>query len=273
MTPLVKKELLRFLEEDIGRGDITSEAICRGEHVKALIKAKGKGVLAGSPFVKEIFKILGGVHVVFLKDEGEVFKKGEILAELEGDSHAILSTERTVLNLLQSLSGIATRAKLFAEALEGTNIKILDTRKTTPGFRFFEKYAVRVGGGTNHRFALYDMILIKDNHKKIAGSVKEAIRRVKETFGHIYKIEVEVENLWELQEALSEGVDVVMLDNFDPQQVKEAVKIVKGKVKVEVSGNITFENLKNYAIEGVDFISAGTVIYGASWIDLSLKVL
>ncbi len=273
MTPFVRKELLRFLEEDIGRGDITSEAICRGEYIKAHIKAKSEGVLAGSPFAEEIFKILGRVQINFSKKEGEVFKEGELLAELEGDAYTILSAERTVLNLLQSLSGIATRARLFAETLSGTNIKILDTRKTTPGFRFFEKYAVRIGGGLNHRYALYDMILIKDNHKKVAGGIKEAIRKAKEKFGHIYKIEVEIENLLELEEALSEGADIVMLDNFEPEQVKEAIQLIKGKVKVEVSGNINLKNLGQYAIKGVDFISAGTIIYGASWADLSLKVL
>ncbi|HIC96943.1 MAG TPA: carboxylating nicotinate-nucleotide diphosphorylase, partial [Aquificaceae bacterium] len=177
------------------------------------------------------------------------------------------------LNILQSLSGIATTVRRFVKALEGTGIKLLDTRKTTPGYRFFEKYAVRVGGGTNHRFALYDMVLVKDNHKRVAGGLKEAVRRVKEKVGPTLKIEVEVEDIAEVEEALSVGVDIIMLDNFSPEEVGEAVKLIGGRTRVEVSGNINLENVREYAIKGVDYISCGSVIYGASWCDLSLKVL
>lgn len=269
----VRSQLQRFLEEDLGIGDITTELLCSEETVSAVIKAKGRGVLAGLPFVQELFLMLGGVYIRPMKDEGEAFEEGDVLLELEGRAEMILVGERLALNILQSLSGIATRAREFAKALEGTSIKILDTRKTTPGYRFFEKYAVRVGGGRNHRFALYDMVLIKDNHKKVAGGIREAIRKVKEKISPAYRIEVEVESIEELEEALQEGVDIVMLDNFAPEQVREGVNMVGGRVEIEVSGNITLENIKDYAVEGVDYISSGSIIYGASWCDLSLKVL
>ncbi len=269
----VRSQLQRFLEEDLGIGDITTELLCSEETVSAVIKAKGRGVLAGLPFVQELFLMLGGVYIRPMKDEGEAFEEGDVLLELEGRAEMILVGERLALNILQSLSGIATRAREFAKALEGTSIKILDTRKTTPGYRFFEKYAVRVGGGRNHRFALYDMVLIKDNHKKVAGGISEAIRKVKEKISPAYRIEVEVESIEELEEALQEGVDIVMLDNFAPEQVREGVNMVGGRVEIEVSGNITLENIKDYAVEGVDYISSGSIIYGASWCDLSLKVL
>ena len=269
----IRSQLQRFLEEDLGTGDLTTELIVSEETVRAVVKAKEKGVLAGLPFVQELFLMLGGVYVKPLVSEGKEFKEGDVILELEGRAEVVLSGERVALNILQSLSGIATRTREFVRALEGTGVRILDTRKTTPGYRFFEKYAVRVGGGSSHRFALYDMVLIKDNHKRVAGGLEEALRRVKERVGPAYRIEVEVENLEELEKALDLGVDIVMLDNFSPEEVREAVKIVKGRAKVEVSGGITLENVRDYAIEGVDYISSGSVIYGASWIDLSLRVL
>ena len=269
----VRSQLQRFLEEDLGTGDLTTELIVSEETARAVIKAKEGGILAGLPFVQELFLMLGGVYVKPLTNEGSEFREGDAILELDGRAEIILSAERLALNLLQSLSGIATRTREFVKALEGTGIRILDTRKTTPGYRFFEKYAVRVGGGSNHRFALYDMVLIKDNHKKVVGGIEEAVKRVKGRVGPAYRIEVEVESLEELEKAIGLGVDMVMLDNFSPEEVREAVKIVKGRSKVEVSGNITLQNVREYAIEGVDYISSGSIIYGASWIDLSLKFL
>ena len=270
---LIQAKLKEFLNEDLGYQDITTEGIYRGERVKAFIKAKEDGILAGLPFAEELFHLLGQVEIKVLKKEGESFKAGDILIELEGDAKSILTGERVALNILQRLSGIATTTRKFVEKLEPKGIKILDTRKTTPGFRFFEKYAVRVGGGTNHRFALYDMVLIKDNHKKVAGSLREAVKRIREKISPVYKIEVEIENLDELEEALELGVDIVMLDNFSPQEVREAIKLVNGRCLVEVSGNITLENLEEYAVEGVNFISSGSIIHSSRWIDLSLKIL
>ncbi|MFN3870199.1 MAG: carboxylating nicotinate-nucleotide diphosphorylase [Aquificaceae bacterium] len=269
---MVEKFLLRFLEEDIGNFDITTESIYRGERARAVIVAKEEGILAGVDFAIRVFQLLGEVKVVESLKEGEEFSKGEKLLVLEGPAHILLKGERVALNLLQRLSGIATLTRKFVKALEGTNVKLLDTRKTTPGMRYFEKYAVRVGGGLNHRFGLYDMVLIKDNHKAIAGGIKEAIRRVKESISPAYKIEVEVENLQELQEALESGVDMVLLDNFKPEDIKRAVDIIRGKVLVEVSGNINLSNIKDYAIEGVNFISSGAITHSARWIDLSMRL-
>ncbi|WP_461831501.1 carboxylating nicotinate-nucleotide diphosphorylase [Aquifex sp.] len=270
---LVREKLIEFLNEDIGTGDITTEGVYRGEKTEAVIKAKEDGVLAGSPFVIELFNILGDVKVNFKKREGEEFKKGEVLATLEGNARSILMGERTALNLLQRLSGIATTAKKFAKKLEKKGIRILDTRKTTPGFRLFEKYAVRIGGGTNHRFALYDMVLIKDNHKKVAGGLKEAVNRVREKISPFYKIEVEVESIEELKEAIDLKVDIIMLDNFSPEDVRKAIELINGHALIEVSGNITLENVELYAVEGVDFISSGSIIHSSRWVDISLKIL
>ncbi|MFN3813066.1 MAG: carboxylating nicotinate-nucleotide diphosphorylase [Aquificaceae bacterium] len=264
--------LLGYIKEDLGVGDITTDGVFRGERVRASIRAKEDGVLAGIPFAIKVFEILGGVDVIFAKDEGEKFRKGDDLLVLEGQANIVLKGERLALNILQRLSGISTLTKKVVNKLENTNIKLLDTRKTTPGFRFFEKYAVRVGGGFNHRFALYDMVLIKDNHKRLAGSIKEAVRRVRRSVSPVYKVEVEVENLLEVEEALKCGVDIVMLDNFSPQMVKEAVSLVKGAALIEVSGNINLDNIPNYAIKGVDYISCGFITHSARWIDISLSI-
>ncbi len=268
----VEELLKNFLKEDIATGDITTEGVCRGEKAIGTIKAKEGGVLAGMPFAIRVFELLGDIKLIYAKTDGESFQKGETLMTLEGPAQVLLKGERTALNILQRLSGIATLTNKMVKELEGTNIELLDTRKTTPGFRYFEKYAVKVGGGKNHRFGLYDMVLIKDNHKKVAGSLREAVRRVKQMVGPAYRVEVEVESLEELSEALSCEVDVVLLDNFSPEDVKKAVNMVRGKVKVEVSGNITPENIKEYAIEGVNYISCGFITHSARWIDMSMKI-
>uniref|UniRef100_A0A7C2VDW4 Probable nicotinate-nucleotide pyrophosphorylase [carboxylating] n=1 Tax=Hydrogenobacter sp. TaxID=2152829 RepID=A0A7C2VDW4_9AQUI len=269
---MVDRLLLTFLEEDIGHADITTEGVCRGESARAVVVAKEGGVLAGVGFALRVFELLGSVKLIKSLRDGEEFSKGDEVLVLEGPSDVLLKGERVALNLMQRLSGIATVVRRYVKALEGTNIKLLDTRKTTPGMRYFEKYAVRIGGGVNHRFGLYDMVLIKDNHKAVAGSIREAVRRVKEGLSPAYKVEVEVENLQELEEALECGVDMVLLDNFSPKEVREAVKITKGRILVEVSGNINLENIKDYAIEGVHFISSGSITHSARWLDLSMRV-
>ncbi|MFN7064804.1 MAG: carboxylating nicotinate-nucleotide diphosphorylase [Aquificaceae bacterium] len=269
---MVDRVLLRFLEEDLGNSDITTEGIFRGERARGAVLAKEEGVLAGIGFAIRFFEMLGGVEVIKSLEDGKEFKKGEELLLLEGPGEILLKGERVALNLVQRLSGIATTTREFVRALEGTGIKLLDTRKTTPGMRYFEKYAVRVGGGFNHRFGLYDMVLIKDNHKVIAGGIGAAIKRVKEHLSPAYKIEVEVENLTELQEAIEGGVDMVLLDNFSPEDIKKAIEIIKGRVLVEVSGNITLANIRDYAIEGVNFISSGAITHSAKWIDLSMRL-
>ena len=278
MNPLLVDELLKnYLNEDIGRADLSAEGIFRGERVKAVIKAKEDGILAGLPFAVRVFKLLdGNLRFSSPLREGMEFKKGDILLEVEGNAKAILMGERVALNILQRLSGIATKTRKMVEKIRDLPVRLLDTRKTTPGFRLFEKYAVKVGGGENHRFALYDMVMIKDNHIKVAGGVEEAIRRVRELIPPVYKVEVEVSDFEELLKVLHLPVDIVMLDNFSVEDAREAVKIIRktGKpFEIEISGGIKENNIREYALTGVDYISSGSVIHSARWLDLSMKVI
>lgn len=258
-----------FLKEDIGEGDKTTEWIVPENHrAKAKIVAKEEGIIAGHTYAKEIFKALdNGINYRELKKDGEYVKNGEVVAEVEGKTRAILTGERVALNILQRLSGIATLTREYVKAVNGTKAKILDTRKTTPGLREMEKYAVRIGGGENHRFNLSEMILIKENHIFVAGSIKEAIKRVK---GKGLKVEVEVKSMDELIEALEEEVDRILLDNWDTEKIKEAVKLVKGKIPLEASGNMTIERAKDVAKTGVDFISVGALTHSFKSLDISL---
>ncbi len=274
---MVDELLKSYLLEDIGRVDLTTEGIYRGEKVRAVIVAKEDGVIAGLPFAVRVFRLLGGDYKVkFALREGSYFHKGNVLLELEGDAKTLLMGERVALNILQRLSGIATKTRQMVAKIKDTSVRLLDTRKTTPGFRLFEKYAVKVGGGENHRYALYDMVLIKDNHIKVAGSITEAVKRIRKLIPPVYKIEVEVSNLDELREALDLQVDIVMLDNFPLELVKKAVEIVKSlnsSTKIEVSGGINESNISNYAATGIDYISSGSIIHSARWLDLSMKFL
>jgi len=277
MNPLLVDKLLKeFLLEDIGRADLSAEGVFRGERVKAVIKAKGEGILAGLPFASRVFRLLGGdIEITPLKREGQPFSKGEILVEIRGNAKTLLMGERVALNLLQRLGGIALKTSQMVEKIKDLPVKILDTRKTTPGFRLFEKYAVKVGGGENHRFALYDMVMVKDIHIAVAGSVREAVRRVREIIPPVYKIEVEVSNFDELEEVLKLPVDIVMLDNFSVEDAKRAVELIREErpeLKIEISGGITPENVRDYALTGADFISSGSIIHSANWVDLSLKI-
>ena len=277
MNPLLVDRLLEeYLNEDIGRADLTAEGVFRGERVKAVIKAKEDGVLAGLPFAVRTFRLLdGSLKFSSPLREGMEFKKGDILLEVEGNAKSILMGERVALNILQRLSGIATKTRKMVEKIRDLPVRLLDTRKTTPGFRLFEKYAVKVGGGENHRFGLYDMVLIKDNHIKVAGGVEEAVRRVRELIPPVYKVEVEISNFEELLTVLRLPVDIVMLDNFSVEDAAEAVKIIReaGKpFEIEISGGIREENIRDYALTGVDYISSGSVIHSARWLDLSMKV-
>ncbi len=278
MNPLLVDELLKnYLNEDIGRADLSAEGVFRGERVKAIIKAKEDGILAGLPFAVRVFKLLdGSLRFSSPLREGMEFKKGDILLEVEGNAKAILMGERVALNILQRLSGIATKTRKMVEKIRDLPVRLLDTRKTTPGFRLFEKYAVKVGGGENHRFALYDMVMIKDNHIKVAGGVEEAVRRVRELIPPVYKVEVEVSNFEELLKVLRLPVDIVMLDNFSVEEAREAIRIIReaGKpFEIEISGGIREDNIREYALTGVDYISSGSVIHSARWLDLSMKVV
>ncbi|MGC8868541.1 MAG: carboxylating nicotinate-nucleotide diphosphorylase [Sulfurihydrogenibium sp.] len=268
----LRRKILEFLEEDIGYKDITTDNLEVEKNTEAFFIAKESGILAGTIFVKEVFNVFGDADFQSFKKDGEKVEKGEIIGVVYGSSKSILKGERLSLNILQRLSGIATLTNLYVSKLTGTKTKLLDTRKTTPGFRAFEKYAVKVGGGDNHRFALYDMVMLKDNHIALVGSIKEAVRQIKNKVSPMVKVEVEVKDFSQLKEALETQADIIMLDNMSVEQVKEALKIVNGKKLVEVSGNITLENIRDYALCNPDFISTGSVIHSAKWLDISLKI-
>ncbi|GAB6072686.1 carboxylating nicotinate-nucleotide diphosphorylase [Venenivibrio stagnispumantis] len=269
----IREKIKQFLLEDIGYSDITTDNL-KDKFIKAYILAKEDGILAGIDIAKEVFNVIDeNINFKIMKKDGEFIKKGDIIGYLYGSGKSILKGERLSLNIIQRLSGIATNTNKYINLIKDTGVKILDTRKTTPGFRAFEKYAVKVGGGYNHRFALYDMVMIKDNHKVLAGGIKEAVNQIKEKISPMAKIEVEVNTLEELKEAMELDVDIIMLDNFDIEQVKEAVKINNKRKKLEVSGNITLQNIRDYAETGVDFISSGALVHSAKWLDISLKFL
>ena len=270
----VRKKIEEFLLEDIGYQDITTDNLRIEKDIEAIIVSKENGIAAGIDISLTVFDIIdGGIKIKKLKQDGEFIEKGDVLAVIKGNGKSILKGERVMLNILQRMSGIATNTKKFSDKIKGTRAKILDTRKTTPGFRAFEKYAVRIGGGYNHRFALYDMVLIKDNHISLAGGIKEAVKQIRKNVSPMVKIEVEVSSLEEFKEALELEVDIVMLDNMSVKEVKEAVKLNSGRKHLEVSGNITVNNIREYAETGVDFISSGAVIHSAKWLDISLKFI
>ena len=268
-------ELLKHgIAEDIGHGDITTSLLVPADSLsRALYIAKGNFVLAGFPFAKEVFNILDpAVSFEVRYSDGAKVRKGDVLAEVSGKTRVLLAGERVSLNILQRLSGIATITSQFVDAVTGTNTKIVDTRKTIPCQRFMEKYAVRMGGGTNHRFGLFDGILIKDNHIEAVGSIKEAVSMAKAAH-HLAKIEVEVETLHELQDALEAGADIVMLDNMSLNDIKESVNIVQGRVPIEASGNMSLDNVREIAEAGVDMISVGALTHSAVAADISMKIV
>jgi nicotinate-nucleotide pyrophosphorylase (carboxylating) len=270
------KEFVRTaLEEDLGHGDITSSLIIGDEKASAHIIAKEAFILAGLPFLSDVFDSVGGaVKIDLLFDEGTHVMKGDILARLSGSAKSLLAGERVALNILQRLSGIATITGSFIEKVKGLPVRIVDTRKTTPGMRLLEKYAVTVGGGANHRFGLYDGILIKDNHIKIAGGVKQAIGLTKNAH-HFLKVEVEIKNMDQLKEALDAGADVIMLDNMSVLEMKTAVMTVRAfnnKILLEASGNVNLQNVRDIAETGVDIISIGALTHSARAVDISMKI-
>jgi nicotinate-nucleotide pyrophosphorylase (carboxylating) len=271
------KEVVRSaLEEDLGHGDITSSLIIGDEKASAHIIAKEAFILAGMPFIAEVFDSIGReVKTDLLFAEGAHVKKGDILARLSGLAKSLLAGERVALNILQRLSGIATTTGNFVEKVKDLPVRIVDTRKTTPGMRLLEKYAVTVGGGANHRFGLYDGILIKDNHIKIAGGVKQAIGLTKKA-PHLLKIEVEVKDMDELKAALDAGADVIMLDNMSIVEMQTAVKIARAcnnKILLEASGNVNLQNVRDIAETGVDIISVGAITHSARAVDISMKII
>ena len=269
------KYILGALQEDITSEDITTNSVmreyCLGE---VELICKQDGVIAGLDVFKRVFELLDDTtEVTFTCKDGDRVTKGEKIGLVRGDIRVLLSGERTALNYLQRMSGIATYTRNIADLLEGTKTKLLDTRKTTPNMRIFEKYAVKVGGGYNHRYNLSDGILLKDNHIGAAGGVKEAVRMAKEYAPFVRKIEIEVENLDMLKEALEAGADIIMLDNMSVEDIKEAVRLTAGKAETECSGNVTRENVARLVDIGVDYISSGALTHSSPILDLSLKNL
>lgn len=263
------------LKEDMPHGDITSESLISARsRSEAVILADEKGVLAGIDVARSVFhKIDHSIYLNKILDDGQTFKKNDTIATLRGSSISLLKGERTALNFLQRMSGIATATRRFVQALEGTQTKVLDTRKTTPGLRLLEKYAVKIGGGMNHRFNLSEMVLIKDNHLKLVGSISQAVKRAKEKVEPGVRIEVEATNLEEVQEAVQSGADMVMLDNMSIKKMKEVVDWVKGKVPLEVSGKVTLRRIAEIASLGVDYISVGSLTHSYKSVDISIEFL
>jgi nicotinate-nucleotide pyrophosphorylase (carboxylating) len=263
------------LKEDMPHGDITSESVIPADsESEAIILAKEEGVLAGIDVAERVFHKIDP-SVVFKKNlnDGQKFKKGQTLATIQGPSVSLLKGERTALNFLQRMSGVATTTQNFVQALQGTKTKILDTRKTTPGLRCLEKYAVKMGGGVNHRFSLSDMVLIKDNHLRIVGSISQAVKSAREKIKPGVKVEVEATSLEDVQEAIQSGADMIMLDNMPEGAMKEVVKKVKGKVPLEVSGKVSLGRVKEIASLGVDFISVGSLTHSYKSVDISIEFL
>lgn len=269
------EDILRALKEDIPWEDVSANAVVpEGVRGRAELLAKQSGVIAGLPVFARTFELLdGSAETVPHVKEGDEVVKGQLVAEVFGDIRAILSGERTALNFLQRMSGIATYARTASKLLAGADVRLVDTRKTTPGLRSFEKYAVRIGGAGNHRFNLSDGVLLKDNHIGAAGGVKQAVAAARAYVPFVRKIEIEVETLAQLKEALEAGADIVMLDNMTLDTLKEAVALAKGRAEIEISGNVTKDNVAQYASLGADYISSGSLTHSAPILDLSLKNL
>ena len=262
------------LEEDIGSGDVTTDALIEGSRTaKGVIYAKEPMVLAGLEVAQEVFTFLDpDMTFEAAFQDGDPVESGDDIVTVQGRLRALLTGERTALNFLQRLSGIATLTRQYIDQVAGTAVDVTDTRKTTPGWRMLEKYAVRVGGGKNHRFGLDDGVLIKDNHIIACGGIKEAVARARKVAHHLLKIEVEASDLEQVEEALEAGADVIMLDNMSLGDIRKAVALVSRRVLVEVSGNVTRERLAELAKAGIDIISAGAITHSARAVDISMRV-
>jgi len=270
---VVRDILERAFREDMPLGDITTDYTVPEHNVsRAYLMAKQNGVVAGLEICMEAFRMLDpDVKLQPLVKDGDNVEKGQKLLLVEGKSRVLLKAERTALNLLQRLSGIASETHKYVEKIKGYKAKVVDTRKTTPGLRLLEKYAVRVGGGTNHRFSLSDGVLIKDNHIKAAGGIKQAVEAVRTSIPHTVKIEVETETLDQVKEALDSGADIIMLDNMPPELMKQAVRLIGGRAVTEASGNVTLDNIEDVAASGVDIISVGAITHSVKAMDISMK--
>ena len=275
MTLQVDHLIMEALREDISSEDVTTNAVMH-EAVKGEVDliCKQDGVIAGLQIFQRVFELLDkDTKVEFFCKDGEKVKNGQLMGKVTGDIRVLLSGERVALNYLQRMSGIATYTRSVASLLEGSKTKLLDTRKTTPNMRIFEKYAVRVGGGYNHRYNLSDGVLLKDNHIGAAGSVTRAVQMAKDYAPFVRKIEVEVENLDMVKEAVEAGADIIMLDNMSTEEMREAIRIIDGRAQTECSGNVTKENIGRLTSLGVDYISSGALTHSAPILDISLKHL
>lgn len=271
---LIDKYILAALREDMTSGDITTDSILKDEKAEVNLIAKDKGILAGLDVFKRVFELLDeDVTFEFYFSDGDEVENKDLVGKISGRAKAILEGERTALNLLQRMSGIATYTKKMVDALDSEHVKILDTRKTTPNMRIFEKYAVTLGGGYNHRYNLSDGIMLKDNHIDAGGGIREAVERVRSLNPFVKKIEVEVENFDQVREALEAKADIIMLDNMEIEEIREACKIINKKAIIECSGNISLENINSYRDLDIDYISSGAITYGAGVLDLSMKNL
>lgn len=275
MTLNADELILQALREDISSEDVTTNAVMpNAQKGEAQLICKQDGVLAGLSVFQRVFELLDeSVSVEFYFSDGDEVKKGDLIGTITGDIRAILSGERTALNYLQRMSGIATYTNSIAKLLKGSKVKLLDTRKTTPNMRIFEKYSVKVGGGYNHRYNLSDGVLLKDNHIGAAGGVKEAVLMAKEYAPFVRKIEIECETVEMVQEAVEAGADIIMLDNMTVEEMQKAIAYIDGRAEIECSGNVTKENIKHYISLGVDYISSGALTHSAPIMDISLKNL
>ncbi len=274
----IDEVIMNALKEDIGSGDITTSSLIPGNHEsEAALRAKEDLVLAGLPFAERVFQLVdGNLQFRTFKKEGKRVRAGSIVAKIKGKTKGILLAERTALNLLQRMSGIATCTNNYVQAVKGLKVKIADTRKTAPGLRYFDKYAVRTGGGRNHRYGLYDGVLIKDNHIASVGGVGIAVQRARSGAHHLLKVEVEAGTMSEVKSALKAGADIIMLDNMSVNKMKKAVHEIRSQnpsVTVEASGNIDLDNVRIVAETGVNLISVGALTHSAPAADLSLEMV
>lgn len=274
---IIKQDVSIALKEDIGAGDLTAELLSKNTNATAELICRDEAVLCGAPWFAEVFKQLDtGISIAWEFSDGDALSKNSKVCSISGPVQKILTGERTALNFLQTLSGTATRAKKYVDAVAGTNVKILDTRKTIPGLRFAQKYAVRCGGGTNHRIGLYDAILIKENHIHAAGSIKAALERARKikSKGSLIEIgiEIEVENIDELEQAVNAGATRILIDNFSLADIKSAVTATGGKSDLEASGGVSLQNIRSIAMTGVDYISIGDITKNLSATDYSLII-
>ena len=272
-TKQIDKVVLNALEEDMPYGDVTTDNLISDEDfTEAKFIAKADGVISGMPVAARVFELIDSrTSLEILKNDGECVQKGDIIAILRGPTAAVLKGERTALTLMQRMSGIATRTRVFTELVKDYPVSVADTRKTTPGLRYLEKYAVRCGGGRNHRYSLSDAVMLKDNHIAAGGGILSAVRKVRANIPHTVKIEVEVENMDMVRDAVESGADIIMLDNMNEAAMAEAVRYIAGRALVEASGDVTEERICAIAETGVDIISIGRITHSVKALDISLR--